>query len=303
MEDRRFVIKNNQSGKRIDIFLSSKYKGEMSRTKIKNLIIKGKVLVNGKTTIPHYILKEKDKLFVRDINQNVKVSLAQNIPLDIIYEDNDIIVINKQPGLVVHPGAGNMDNTLVNALHFHTKGHLSKYGGDIRAGIVHRLDKDTSGLIVAAKNDKAHAALSEQFKNHSVNKIYTVIVKGIIQHDEGKCDQPIGRGRVFRKKMVVLAPEGKEALSEYTVIKRFTNATLVKVKIHTGRTHQIRVHMAYMGYPVIGDRQYGVRSALISRQCIHAGYLDIIHPKSGKRILFEAPLPDDMECVLEKLSL
>ena len=302
MVDRKFIITNNQSGQRLDMFLAAQLRGINSRTKIKNLILDGKVMVNNRKTSPHYILKDHDRVNFDYSNSAEKMTMAQEIPLNIIYEDCDIIVVNKPAGLVVHPGAGNKINTLVNALYFYTKGCLSYRGGKYRAGIVHRLDKDTSGLIVAAKNDSAHIYLSEQFKKHMINKVYFVIVKGIVQHDQGKCDQSIGRGRIFRKKMIVQAVEGKPALTEYTVIKRYTNATFLKVKIHTGRTHQIRVHMAFLGYPVLGDRHYGVISSLIVRQCIHAGFLEMHHPRTRKKIRFEAPLPENMKYVLNVLE-
>ncbi|MBU1864364.1 MAG: RluA family pseudouridine synthase [Candidatus Omnitrophica bacterium] len=303
MANNNFTILDDDSGKRIDVYLTSCYRGELSRSKIQTLIKKGSVTVSGKGISSHYILKKNDRITVVPDRQNTDIlDDAENIPLDILYEDEEMIAINKQAGLVVHPGAGNKQHTLVNALKYHTKNNLSHYGGVSRAGIIHRLDKDTSGVMVVAKNDWIHARLSAQFKSRSISKKYSVIVKGNVQHDHGICDQQLGRGRIFRKKMVVRDGDGKEALTEYAVIERFQKATFLDVNIRTGRTHQIRVHMAYIDHAVLGDRLYGNASPLISRQAIHARSLTVYHPRLKRTMTFEAPMPHDMKYVLQVLK-
>ena len=300
-----FKVDEDNTGKRLDVFLAENCK-DVSRSQIKNHIKADKVFVNEILQKPNYIVQYDDVIifkYEKIVAQDIK---PEEIPLNILYEDNDILVINKQPGLVVHPGAGNPDHTLVNAVKFHTQNNLSTCGGDFRAGIVHRLDKDTSGIIIIAKNDWTHERLALQFENRAVVKVYSVIVRGVVQHDEGMCDAPIGKGKVMRKKMMVLFDEeAKHALSEFKVIERFNNATLLDVRIFTGRTHQIRVHMAHLGHPVLGDTLYGKDPFFlkIKRQCIHAAYLELTHPRTNEKVVFKAPLPDDMVSVLDKLRI
>jgi len=301
--NKSFYVEVEHQGMRIDSFLAKYCLTDLSRSQIKPLIVNGNILVNNLIVSPHYRIHESDAIAYD--GQSVEVPddvLPQKIPLDIVYEDDDLLIINKQPGLVVHPAAGNRENTLVNALKYYFDENLSTFGGAERAGIVHRLDKETSGLIIVAKNDFTHKKIANQFKSRTVSKSYLAIVKGIVQHDQGKCDQPIGKGRIFKKRMIVQHSEGKAALSEYTVVERYAYATLLEVKIHTGRTHQIRVHMKYMGHPVLGDCVYGVSSPLIDRQCLHAHKLEFNHPKSKKRMSFVAQLPSDMKQVIKQLQ-
>ena len=227
---------------------------------------------------------------------------AENIPLDIIYEDHDIIVINKPRGLVVHPADGNSSGTLVNALLFHCQ-DLSDINGIRRPGIVHRIDKDTTGLLVVAKNNRAHNALAEQIKEHKVSRIYYALTEGIIAENAGIVDTPIGRHPTDRKKMAVTPGSGKRAVTHFTVLHRYREVTLVKCRLETGRTHQIRVHLAYIGHPVVDDPVYGRKiSRGLSGQALHAGELTLQHPSTGQEMTFQAPLPDDFQMLLNVLE-
>lgn len=295
-------IISDVNNERLDSYIS-KYNLDLSRSMVQKLIKENKVFVNGKNEKESYKIKVNDNITIQIEEPKSSKLEAQDIPLDIIYEDNDIIVINKPKGMVVHPGNGNPDNTLVNAVLAHCKGSLSGIGGEIRPGIVHRIDKDTSGLIIVAKNDKSHINLSEQIKNHEVTKIYTALVKGNISEDEATIDMPIGRDKKDRKKMSVTR-DGKEAISHIKVVKRYGNYTLIRVKIDTGRTHQIRVHMAKIGHPVVGDEVYssGKNEFGVKGQMLHSTILKFKHPISGKEIMLEAPLPQYFEDVLSKLD-
>lgn len=248
-----FIVGNEDVNIRIDAYLASRTKD--SRVALQRLIENGKVLVNGKKIKPSYKVKSGDKI-IKQKEEAQEISLkAQNIPLEILYEDNDIIAVNKPKGLVVHPANGNPDGTLVNAIMAICKESLSGIGGRIRPGIVHRLDKDTSGVIIIAKNDNAHINLSEQIKNHEVEKTYIALVRGYVRENEATINMPIGRSTKDRKKMAV-TKTGKNAVTHFKVIKRWDDYTLLEVKIETGRTHQIRVHLAQIGYPVVGDTVY-----------------------------------------------
>jgi 23S rRNA pseudouridine1911/1915/1917 synthase len=302
MDIKKIIITEEQQGQRVDVFLASCLRGEVSRCHIKKLILQGDITNNSKPLKPHYILKPGDVITIASTISEDDSIIAEKIPLDVMYEDKDLLVINKQAGLVVHPGAGNKSHTLVNALKFYLHDDLSQIGGDKRAGIIHRLDKDTSGVMVIAKNDWTHERLADQFKNRIVKKVYAVVVKGVVQHDEGICEEPIGRGRIQRKKMIIQVDDGKDALTQYRVIKRFSQATLLNVFLGTGRTHQIRVHMAFLGYPVLGDGVYGTLSSLIPRQALHARFLEFIHPRTKKRMSFDAPLPHDIMHALSCLD-
>ena len=296
----KIVVKDN-FGTRIDVYLSEKK--EISRENVKRLISEEKVLLNGKKVKASYKIQEEDVIEV--FQEEVKdISLkAQEIPLEIIYEDNDIIVINKEKGMVVHPGNGNPDGTLVNAVMSICKDSLSGIGGELRPGIVHRLDKDTSGIIVIAKNDKAHINLSEMLKNREVEKTYLALVRGIVKENEAVINMPIARSKVDRKKMAV-QKEGKEALTKFKVIKRFyeNEVTLLEVKIETGRTHQIRVHLSKIGYPIIGDEVYsnGKNKWNVKGQMLHAKALKFKHPITGKKMELEAKEPRYFEEIIRK---
>ena len=300
MIEKRIIADVNNE--RLDSYIS-KSNLDLSRSMVQKLIKENRVFVNGKNEKESYKIKVNDNITIQIEDPKSSKLEAQDIPLNIIYEDNDIIVINKPKGMVVHPGNGNPDNTLVNAVLAHCKGSLSGIGGEIRPGIVHRIDKDTSGLIIVAKNDKSHINLSEQIKNHEVTKIYTALVKGNISEDEATIDMPIGRDKKDRKKMSVTR-EGKEAVSHIKVVKRYGNYTLIRVKIDTGRTHQIRVHMAKIGHPVVGDEVYssGKNEFGVKGQMLHSTILKFKHPISGKEIMLEAPLPQYFEDVLSKLD-
>ena len=302
----RFMVNKDQEGQRLDVFLTQ-IDASLSRSQVKRAVEEGDVLVNGIIPKVSQRLKEGDI-----INYNIKpakeaIASAQDIPLDIVYEDEAIIVVNKPAGMVVHPAPGNPENTLVNALLFHCH-DLSGIGGVVRPGIVHRLDKGTSGLIVAAKTDDAHRNLSAQFENHEVHKIYRVLVWGDMKGNQGEILLPVGRHATNRKKMSTKSKRGKSALTLWKVRERYGTATLLDVEIKTGRTHQIRVHLSDRGYPVIGDSVYGssaknrtisdpkLRARLkeLNRQALHAAQLSFIHPLKNERVVFTAEMPEDM---------
>ncbi len=288
--------------KRIDAYLSEKLE-DTSRVAIQRLVTNGKVLVNGKTVKASYKVQAGDKIEVEE-EVPVEISLkAQNIPLDIIYEDKDIIVVNKPKGMVVHPANGNPDGTLVNAIMAICKDSLSGIGGEIRPGIVHRLDKDTSGIIIIAKNDKAHINLSEQIKEHTVKKTYIALVRGLVKENEATINMPIGRSEKDRKKMAV-TKKGKEAITHFKVLERYDKYTLLQVNIETGRTHQIRVHLSQIGYPIVGDEVYsnGKNEWNVKGQCLHAKSLEFIHPVTGEKMYLEAELPQYFKNILEDLE-
>ncbi len=294
------IIVKEENNIRIDIYLANKK--EVSRETIKRWIEEKNVLVNGQSTKPSYKVQENDKILVKP-EQVKEISLeAQNIPIEVLYEDEDILVVNKPKGMVVHPANGNPDGTLVNAVMAICKDSLSGIGGEIRPGIVHRLDKDTSGAIIIAKNDKAHMILSDMLKNHEIEKTYIALVRGIVKENEATINMPIARSTTDRKKMAV-AREGKNAVTHFKVLKRFNehNATLLEVKIETGRTHQIRVHLSQIGYPIIGDEVYsnGKNEWGIHGQCLHAKSLKFKHPITGKEMYIEAEIPDYLRKIIE----
>lgn len=303
---KEIIVEQSEEKNRLDSYIASKDL-ELSRSMIKKLLEDGKITVNGEITKASYKVQLNDKIEI-DIEKPKEVKLeAQEIPLDVIYEDNDILVVNKQKGLVVHPGNGNLDGTLANAVMAHCKDSLSGIGGELRPGIVHRLDKDTSGLLIIAKNDKAHIKMSEQIKDRKVKKTYIALVRGIISENEATINMPIGRSTKDRKKMAV-TKNGKEAITHFKVLNRFTtnkaSYTLLEVKIDTGRTHQIRVHMAEIGHPVIGDTVYsnGKNEFGVVGQCLHAKKLEFIHPITEKEMNLEAPLPEYFEKIIEELE-
>ena len=298
-------IKVNEEnvGKRIDSFIPM-VQEDISRSMVQKLIEQKNIKVNGKETKHSYKLKLNDEIEIF-VPEAKKINLkAQDIPLNVIYEDNDIIVINKPKGMVVHPANGNPDGTLVNAVMNKCKDSLSGIGGEIRPGIVHRLDKDTSGAIIVAKNDKAHIALSEQLKNHEVKKTYLALVRGIIKENEATINMPIARSKKDRKKMDV-DKDGKEAITHFKVLGRYKNKyTLLQINLETGRTHQIRVHLSHIGYPIIGDEVYsnGKNEWNVSGQCLHAWKLEFIHPITGKKISLEAEIPEYLKNIIKELE-
>ena len=299
-----FIVKEENAGSRIDIYLS-KIDKNLSRVAIQRLIKEEKILVNTKKVKASYKVQENDKITIQEEKAREISLKAQDIPVEILYEDDDIIVVNKPKGMVVHPGNGNPDGTLVNALMKICKNSLSGIGGEIRPGIVHRLDKDTSGVIVVAKNDKAHINLSEQIKNHEVEKTYIALVRGIVKENEATINMPIGRNKNDRKKMAV-EKDGKEAITNFKVLERYPkeNCTLLEVKIETGRTHQIRVHLSHIGYPIIGDTTYsnGKNKWEVVGQCLHAKSLKFKHPITGKKMTIEAELPEYFKEILKQLG-
>ena len=294
------VKENNQ--KRLDSYVTDKL-SKLSRTTAQRLIEEEKILVNGKKQKASYKPEEGDVISI-EIPEAKDVELkAQDIPVPVVYEDNDIIVVNKPKGMVVHPANGNPDGTLVNAVMAICKGSLSGIGGEIRPGIVHRLDKDTSGIIIIAKNDKAHIKLSEQIKNHEVEKTYIALVRGVVKENTATINMPIGRSTKDRKKMAV-SEKGKNAITHFNVIKRYKNYTLLEVKIETGRTHQIRVHLSQIGYPIVGDTVYsnGKNEWNIKGQCLHAKSLKFKHPTTEKEMYLEAEIPKYFKDIINQLD-
>lgn len=296
------TIKVKEENVRLDLYIA-KEKPELSRTMIQKLIENGNILVNDSKKKLSYKVGINDIITI-EMPEVKEVNLKpQEIPIEVVYEDNDIIVVNKPKGLVVHPANGNPDGTLVNAIMAICKDSLSGIGGELRPGIVHRLDKDTSGLLIIAKNDKAHIAMSNQIKNREVKKIYIALVRGVVKEDEATIDMPIGRSTKDRKKMAI-TKNGKQAITHFKVLKRYPKYTLLEIKIDTGRTHQIRVHMAEIGHPVVGDMVYsnGKNDFGIEGQMLHAKSLDFKHPITGKQMHLTAELPEYFKKVIEELD-
>ena len=299
---KEYIVLEEDKGQRLDTYIA-KIDENITRTSAQRLIEEENILVNGKKQKVSYKIQNNDKITI-EIPDPKQIELkAQNIPLDVIYEDSDIIVINKPKGMVVHPANGNPDGTLVNAILSRCKDSLSGIGGEIRPGIVHRLDKDTTGLLIVAKNDKSHVKMSEQIKNHEVKKTYIALVRGVLKENEATINMPIGRSNTDRKKMAVVK-NGKNAITHIKVIKRYNKYTLLEINIETGRTHQIRVHLSHIGFPVVGDYTYsnGKNEFGIIGQCLHAKALDFKHPITQKEIHLEAPLPEYFRDILNKLD-
>lgn len=298
-EQKKIQITEEDAGQRLDVFLTHYFEGEFSRSQIKHWIDEKKVEVNGAPAKANTLLKSGDEAVFEPLAVKEAVLEGENIPVDIIYEDDDLLIVNKPPGLVVHPGSGNPSHTLVNALIYRTKKKLSKGSHVFRPGIVHRLDKNTSGLLVVAKNDWTHERLAKQFEKHTIKRSYWVVVHGIVQHDELRCEEPLGRSHMDRRKVIVEPVSGKNSVSFFYVKERFQDATLLEAQLETGRTHQIRVHLKHLGYPVIGDLEYGLPSKKIRRQALHAKTLEFEHPRTGKLMSFDSKLPEDFEKLLK----
>ncbi|MGV3025508.1 RluA family pseudouridine synthase [Clostridium thermobutyricum] len=300
MEEKIFEINEESKGIRIDKFITDIMEGK-SRSYIQGMIEEGYVLVNNKKVKSNYKLKLND-VIKTTIKEPVELEVKkENIPIDILYEDSDVIVVNKPKGMVVHPAPGNYEGTLVNALLYHCK-DLSSINGVIRPGIVHRIDKDTTGVLVVAKNDEAHVKLSEQLKNHSMKREYYALVEGRLKKDSGTIDKPLARSKRDRLK-ISITEDGKRAVTHYSVIERFKNSTLVKCVLETGRTHQIRVHMSSIGYPLVGDPLYGFKKQKFKDdgQMLHAKVLGFIHPRTGEYMEFSSELPENYKKLLENL--
>lgn len=306
------VVAEEQKGGRIDHFLASQKELNLTRSQIQRLIDDGYIEINHEVPKASHKVRAGDQITIQIPPPKELAAQAEAIPLDIVYEDSDMVVINKARGMSVHPGAGRETGTLVNALLAHCC-DLSGIGGVMRPGIVHRLDKDTSGLIVVAKNDLAHQALAKQFKDRQVSKKYLALVHGIVKQDNGVIETLIGRHRVKRQKMAVIGgtkeegrgTRGKEAVTHYRVVERFKNYALVELDLKTGRTHQIRVHMSYLGFPLVGDQTYGKKKEefKVTGQMLHAAELSFNHPRSGERLTFQAILPRDMNEIVRKLRV
>ena len=288
-------------GERADQLLARSIEG-LTRSAAQKLLEEGRVTLRGKP-LKKNAKPEPGAVLSVDIPAPETVDIAaQDIPLDVVYEDGDVIVVNKPVGMVVHPAPGHPDGTLVNALLHHCGDSLSGINGEIRPGIVHRIDRDTSGLIIAAKHDAAHLALAAQLEDHSLSRVYECVVTGTLREEEGTIDAPIGRHHTDRKKMAVV-PNGKRAVTHYTVLGRYNGYTHAQCRLETGRTHQIRVHMAHTGHPLLGDEVYGGRSVkALAGQCLHARQLTFVHPTSGKPVTVECPLPDWFTAILNKLE-
>lgn len=305
MDEFNFSINLENQGERIDKFLSSKL-NDISRSYIHKLIEDGNITINQSSVNKKYKLSENDMINVKIPEPQELEVIAENIPLDIVYEDNDLLIVNKPKGMVVHPAPGNYSGTLVNALLYHCKNSLSGINGVIRPGIVHRIDKDTSGLLIVAKNDTSHKELAEQIKNHSFTREYEAVVYGNLKEDTGTINANIARHKTDRKKMAVVPFLGRNAVTHYTVLKRYGNFTHIKLKLETGRTHQIRVHMSYIGHPVVGDEVYANPKnnpfKFLKGQCLHAKTIGFIHPTTKEYMEFTSSLPEYFQKILNKLS-
>lgn len=298
----RYIVSQEQANMRIDKAIGS-LDNNLSRVAIQRMIDEGNILVNGKKTKASYKTKINDEITIKKEEPKKIDIVAQDIPIEILYEDNDIIAVNKPKGMVVHPANGNPDGTLVNAIMNLCADTLSGIGGEIRPGIIHRLDKDTSGVLIVAKNDIAHINISDQIKNRETKKIYIALVRGVIKENEATINMPIGRSKKDRKKMAV-TKDGKEAITHFNVLKRYDKFTLVEIKIDTGRTHQIRVHMAEIGYPVVGDYIYsnGKNPFGVEGQMLHAKQIEFVHPRTEEKMIIEAPVPTYFQDIIEKLN-
>ena len=296
------TITENEAGQRADVVLAAML--ELTRSNMQKLLDEGRAVKGTKVIKSNYKVKLGDEIIVTLPEPQPLDVQPENIPLDIIYEDEDVVVVNKARGMVVHPAGGNYSGTLVNALLYHCK-NLSGINGVIRPGIVHRLDKDTSGIMICAKNDAAHVSLSEQIQSKTAQRTYLAVVRGNIKTDSGVIETQISRDKDDRKKMAVVKEGGRNAITEYEVVERFGKYTIVKCKLKTGRTHQIRVHMEYLGYPLVGDPKYSPMKTpfSINGQALHSLTLAFDHPRTGERMEFEAKLPEDLHKIVTRLRL
>lgn len=302
MEQLEFRVEPSQAGQRLDKFLAAA-QDRLSRSALQNLLEEELILCNGKPVNKKYTTRAGDKILVQIPPAQPLEAVPQNIPLDIYYEDPHLLVVYKPKGMVVHPAPGNPDGTLVNALLYHCAGELSGIGGQLRPGIVHRIDKDTSGLLVVAKDDPTHQELSRQMSVHSINRIYQAVCYGGFKEDSGFVEAPIGRHPQDRKKMAITPKNSRYAYTGWEVVERLGTFTHIQCKLKTGRTHQIRVHMASIGHPLAGDPVYGPQKVIkeLEGQCLHAGTLGFVHPATGEYMEFNAPLPEYFEKFLKKL--
>ena len=298
---REFLVEEDEDGDRLDVYLADQFV-DMSRSYIQKIIKDKKVTVNGKVEKAKYLVKEEDKIVIEIPKPKVLEVVPQDIPIEIVYEDDDIIIVNKPQGMVVHPAPGNYEGTLVNAILYHCKGNLSSINGVIRPGIVHRIDKDTSGILMIAKNNNAHNCLAEQLKDHSITREYEFICHGVFKEDNVTVDRPIGRNPKDRLKMAIV-PNGKRAVTHFEVIERFNGYTHVRARLETGRTHQIRVHAMSINHPLVGDPVYGPKNSKIklNGQALHAKKLGFIHPTTKEYVEFNSELPNYFQKLLEKL--
>lgn len=302
MREELFVTEDI-SGDRIDKFLSEQCE-ELSRSFLQKLLKAGEIFVNGKPVKASYRVLDGDSILFEVPEATEPEILPEDIPLDIVYEDHDVILVNKPKGMVVHPAAGHYTHTLVNALLYHCREDLSGINGVLRPGIVHRIDMDTTGILIACKNDLAHNSIAAQLKEHSITRRYEAIVHGVLKDEEGTVDAPIGRNPQDRKKMCINHQNGKQAVTHYRVLKRFHDFTHIECRLETGRTHQIRVHMASIGHPLLGDAVYGPSKCpyKLQGQTLHAGVLGFVHPRSGEYMEFRAPRPEYFERLLKILQ-
>lgn len=292
---------DDAKGARIDKYISDNI-AQLTRSAVQGLITQGAVLVDGKPAAKNYKLSGGETLTIEIPEPQPMDAMPEDIPLDIVYEDDDLLVVNKPKGMVVHPAHGNYTGTLVNALLHHCGDSLSGINGVIRPGIVHRIDKNTSGLLIVAKNDASHLKLAEQIKVHSFTREYEAVVSGSLKEPSGTVDAPIGRHKTDRKKMCVTTENSRNAVTHYTVLRQYGGYAYVRLRLETGRTHQIRVHMAYIGHPVLGDDVYGKPYKGIEGQCLHARKIGFIHPRTGEYMEFESQLPDYFVSILNKLE-
>ena len=302
MTKNEFFVEENDAGKRIDSFLAECI-DDITRNAVQRLIEDSNVSINGKVPSKNYKLKIGDTITVVIPDPKLPEARPENIPIEIIYEDDDLLVVNKPKGMVVHPAPGNYEGTLVNALLYYCGDRLSGINGVLRPGIIHRIDKDTSGLLIVAKNDNSHRLLAEQIKEHSFTRKYRAVVYGNLKDDEGTVNAPIGRHPADRKKMTVTLKNSREAVTHYKVLKRYQGFTYVELTLETGRTHQIRVHMSSIGHPVAGDPVYGPKKVITSLggQCLHAFYISFVHPVTGETLSFSSELPDYFTKFLDSL--
>ena len=300
-----FIASENEAGNRIDRYLSSKLE-DVSRSHLQKMLERGEIRVNNLETKANYRLRSQDEIILTTDTAPARVDIVpQDIPLDIIYEDDDLLIINKPKGMVVHPAAGHWDGTLVNAIMYHCGDRLSGINGELRPGIVHRIDKDTTGSLVVCKNDKAHISVAGQIAVHSIRRSYEGIIHGRLPQQSGTVDAPIGRDPRNRKRMAVEKVHGKPAVTHYTVLGEFDNYSYVRFDLETGRTHQIRVHMAYLGHPLLGDEVYGPKKCpfKLQGQTLHAKVIGLVHPTTNEYMEWEAPLPEYFTRLLKNLRV